>query len=229
MWSWTVLSPYRVAHDGLPRYCRIMRRQAGLRWTVGLTAATCLFLLGAYVVPGLTGASSGSSSGAGCVKPQSLTVMDGRGPSGAPWRVVATIEDNGGCASWLFGSEFKPTGKPPGTFLSRFAIPAHGQLSKRFTIAATDQGLPGERSFGGMVGSRVAKLRVTTSEGKREIIRPRLPSSQLLQRYAWLRGVRYFMHFYPARARVVSVALLDSSGRAVYTAKGQEGEFEGPT
>ena len=70
--------------------------------------------------------------------------------------------------------------------------------------------------------------KVLTKDGKEILIRPKLSPKSLRQDFVRLRGVRYFMRFYPAGERIAKVRLLDSKGNVRYSTKGFEGGFEGP-
>ncbi|MGN6258222.1 MAG: hypothetical protein ACTHN3_10815 [Solirubrobacterales bacterium] len=147
---------------------------------------------------------------------------------GQPWRITASIdkiERNGRCSYWFLKVNFKPQGVSPGSWTEGWGIPAGGHLPATATIDAYEEE-EGE-SVGGIVGSRVSRVVLTLSDGRKMLISPKDPSKELLKRFVWLHGLRYFLSFFPAGEHVRTAKLLDANGKVVYIAHSREGELIG--
>jgi hypothetical protein len=169
-------------------------------------------------------------------------VAHGDSPRGIPWTVTASIRDNGrNCSAWLLGFEFRSGRKPypyshsweaetnkhiptPGSFSWGWGIPAGGHLPNDFTISGQDENEGSERVFAGAAGGSVKSITLTMSSGQHMMIRPRLPSRVLRQRFVWLRNLRYFVSYYSLGRHVQEVTVRDAKGAV--TIRGDEGTFE---
>lgn len=167
-------------------------------------------------------------------------IAHGESAKGTPWTVAVSIRGNGGnCSSWLLGFEFRPDQKPysrrweaelsrkipmPGSFGWRWGIPAGGHLPNDFTISGQDEYEGSERVFAGAAGGSVKSITLTMSSGKHVVMRPRLPSQTLRQRFVWLRNLRYFVSYYSLGSHVQKVTVRSAEG--VFTIRGNEGAFE---
>ena len=162
---------------------------------------------------------------ANCITRHSVPIASGSSPSADTWTVEGTIGNNGNCREWLFGMEFsipKALNWGWGT-----GIPAGGHLSRGFDIDASDDLLEdgSYRVFSGSVGGEVAKIIATLSSGEHLVVHTKSPPAPLRSRVAWLRGVRYFVDYYPPTGFVSSVSLLSASGQLLYRESGSDGSF----
>lgn len=167
-----------------------------------------------------------SPAAAGCIERHSVPIASGSSPSGLPWKVEATIGNNGDCREWLFGMDFEVPGI--GYWGWATGIPAGGHLPETFMISASDrlQEDGSWRAFMGTVGGKVTRLVARLSSGKRIAIRPRLVPAQLRTHIAWLENTRYFIQYYPPTGFVTSISLFSASGRLLYRASNSaDGEF----
>lgn len=181
----------------------------------------------ASLVHAAVASSSRSFVAAQCIHRQKHLVADGKSPSGRQWTVTASIRDNGGCSTWLFSMDFRPSGTLRGSSRWSWRIPAGGHLSKKFTIDAQDESAGPNRAFYGAVGGRVKIIVLTTSNGKRLTVHPKLPSLALRERFVWLRNVRYVLRYYPSDQHVRVARLFNAQGDLVGRVGGSEGEFAG--
>jgi len=196
------------------------------RWVYGLLLLAGLYFLFAYVVQ-FSPAAPKEREPSTCIH-EKHELSHGRSPAGQPWRVVATIDNNGSCREWLLGVEFFPAGTYAGSWRGAWGIPAEGHLPRHFTISARDEIEDSERAFSGVVGSEAKTLVLVASDGKRSKINPKLPTVSMRRKFVWLRNMRYFVYFYSAGKSVRTVKLLDAQGRVVHTVQGIEGGFDGP-
>lgn len=167
-------------------------------------------------------------------------IAHGDSPNGIPWTVTASIRDSGrNCSAWLLGFEFRPDRKPyshsweaeinkqipmPGSFSWGWGIPVGGHLPNDFTISGRDEYEGSERIFAGAAGGSVKSITLTMTSGQHVVIRPRLPSRALRQRFVWLRNLRYFVSYYPLGSHVQKVTVRNAKG--VVTIRGDAGAFE---
>jgi len=70
-----------------------------------------------------------------------------------------------------------------------------------------------------MVEGEAVKLVATLSNNKHLVIRPQLPSAHLRRKVTWLRGIRYFVFFYPPEGFVTGVATFDRAGTMLFRDK----------
>lgn len=199
-----------------------------VKWGAGLFLVALLGVFLAYILPSLAGVPQAHRSGDRCIQLQRHHVASGRNPDGRMWIVSASIQGNEGCAAWLLGWQFAPSGTPAGSWSGKWSIPVGGHLGTGATIAAQDEIAGSTRVFSGVVGIRVQTITGRTSTGGQILIHPKLPSRAMRERYVWLRHARYFMRFYGRGSNIKSVTLRDSAGKVVYMAQGIEGSFEGP-
>lgn len=210
------------------RYSKKMPKSSGVRWGLLLLALASVYFLVAYVLQADPATSQSDSSSGTCVQSQHQLIAGGHSPAGKPWTITGTIRNNGGCNDWLFGMEFSPAGASAGSWRGAWGIPAAGHLSDNFTISARDESEGSERAFSGAAGVRVKTVMLTTSNGERLTIHPKLPPNRLRKRFVWLRNVRYFMRYYPTGQHAKVAKLFDSRGKLIYVVQGQEGGFDGP-
>lgn len=203
-----------------------MQISANSRWAIGLLGLAAVFMALVYVLPAVS-ASTEEAKGK-CIKPQQKLVDGGENPSGHRWTITATVRNNGNCDSWLFESRFVPASKPAGSFSFAWRIPTGGHLSDGFTIGARDEVSNSERVFGGVVNSRVSRIAVQMSNGEPLVVRPKLPTRELRERFVWLRNIRYAMRFYPAGSHAIKATLYSVDGKVVDQLDPLEGEFVGP-
>lgn len=196
---------------------------AGLLFVV----AGFYLLLTVFILPAFSNANGGATSAA-CTQAQKYEIATGVSPGGVNWSVTGTLKNNGGCESWLLGMNFEPSGTRRGSWSGAWQIPAGGHLPKKATIAAQDDASGHERCVSGVVGSSVNRIIFQVSGGKNLIIHPKLPSMAIRTKFAWLRGLRYFVRYYGARKHVTKVQLLGQHGQLIYVTSGEEGLFEGP-
>lgn len=211
------------------RYSKDMLKSSGTRWALLLLTFASVYFLVAYVLLADPATPQPESASGTCVKSQRQLIARGHSPAGAPWTVTGTIRNTGGCKYWLFGMEFVPAGKSAGSWRGAWAIPPRSRLSDRFTIGAWDEFEESERAFSGVSGARIRTVVVTTSNGERLTIHPKLPPDRLRRRFVWLRNVRYFMRYYPTGQHAKVARLFDSHGKLIHTVQGQEGGFTGPS
>lgn len=194
------------------------------RWAAGILVIVTLMLIAVYVLPAL--ADSGGSSDCEQVKSQDKTIATGTNPRGRTWRVKASTE--GDCKHSLLEWQFLPSGGLRGSWTGRWSIPTGGHMPKSATIAARDEVSDSARAFSGVVGGDVTKVLVSIKGKGTFVIHPRLPSKSLRQKFAWLRGVRYFMRFYPTGDAISRIKLQTRDGDVKFTAHAVEGSVEGP-
>lgn len=194
---------------------------------VGLFLLATIFLAGAYVVPSLSSSAGEDGRDSGCVDPTRVSVDHGRRANGNRWNVDSSVRNNGSCAHWLLGMHFSPIGTVQGSWKGAWDIPSKGHLSRSFTVSAQDESAGAERVISGVTGSRIRTVIVTTNSGNRVTLHPRLPSRDLRSRFVWLRGLRYFVRFYPTGQHAKAAVLKDAQGRVVSTVPAFEGTLEG--
>lgn len=185
----------------------------------------CIVLIGVLIAQPAAAGSLGPVGSKQCVRRQSHLVAAGKNPSGEHWTVAASIQNNGGCRAWLLRIEFRPSGTPRGSSRWGWRIPAGGQLSAKFMIQAQDEGTDSGRVRYGAVGVGVRKVVLTMSNGDQVLIHPKLFPLSMRERFSWLRGVRYFLRYYPAGEHVRVARLFDATGGLVRDERGSEGEF----
>jgi hypothetical protein len=201
-----------------------MTERSKKRWAIALAAVACAYLVTFYLVPRL--ASSGAAASSMCAREISSSIANGVGPSGAPWSIVASVENQDDCQSWLVRMDFRPTNVSRGSWKGAWAIPAQGSLSGRFGISAQDELVDGGRVISGIVGAKARNVTLTMDTGERLIVHPKLPPRALRKRFVWLRGLRYFIRFYPAGEHVASAGAPRVSAYPGFHVRGQEGWFE---
>jgi hypothetical protein len=77
--------------------------------------------------------------------------------------------------------------------------------------------------FSGFVEGEAVKLVATLSDNRRLVIHPKLPSAKLRRQVSWLRGVRYFVAYYPPEGFVTGLMTFDRVGTLLYRDKTWEG------
>jgi hypothetical protein len=163
-------------------------------------------------------------AGAHCIKRHQVPIAKGTSPTAWHWSVVGSIGNNGnGCRDWLFGMDFNLEGAV--NWGTSTGIPAGGELGRRPDVSASDNLLldGSDRVFSGMVDGEAVKLVATLSNNKGLIVRPKLPSTQLRRKVSWLRGVRYFVAYYPPEAFVTGVMTFNRAGTLLYRDRTFEG------
>lgn len=163
-------------------------------------------------------------AGASCIKRHQVTIAKGTSPSGWSWTVDGSIGNNGSdCGEWLFGMDFDLQGATRWGWGT--GIPAGGHLDRRFEMSASDDLLEdgSSRVFSGTVSGEVAKVVLTLSNNKHLAIRPKSPPPQLRRKVVWLRGVRYFVEYYPPEGFVTEVAEFSASGQLLHRDKSFDG------
>lgn len=200
------------------------RRRA--HWLFALAAA---YFAAFYVLPGFLASSGGEAASGQCV-PHREVGLDHGEHHGRPWRIIASvegIEHNGGCSFWFLKVRFSPQGIPRGSWTEGWGIPAGGHLPATATIGAGDYEEEDGRAVGGVVGSRVRSVVLKMSGGSTMVVHPKEPRKGLGSRFGWLRGLRYFLFFYPAGGHVKTIKLLDVNGDVIFTAHSEEGSLQG--
>jgi hypothetical protein len=172
------------------------------------------------------GAADGAGSGGRCISDEREKLSSGTGPSGRPWRIIATVRNNNGCDAWLLGAEFVPSGSSPGSWRGAWAIPAGGHLSANFAISARDDAQVAGRSVSGITGADVQSIVFTSTKGKHLTAEPKLPPQSLRQNNVWLRNLRYVIAFYPSGESLKKAKLLDRNGEVLTVVRAAEGAFE---
>lgn len=117
---------------------------------------------------------------------------------------------------------FTPSGTRAGSWSWGRWIENGGHLPDGFGIVGEDEISEVGRVFSGFVGGRIRTVAVTLSNGKHLTIHPKLPRLRQRDRFVWLRGLRYFVRFYPVGGRAKVVKLLDANGK-VLEVKGGRG------
>lgn len=184
------------------------------------------YLTAFYVMPGFLASSDGEGASAPCISHREVRLDHGE-HYGRPWRITASIEKNGGCSYWLLKVNFFPQGIPRGSWTGGWGIPAGGHLPATATIGAGDYEEEDGRAVSGVVGSRVRTVVLKLSGGRAMAVHPKDPSKGLRRRFVWLRGLRYFLRFYPAGKHVKTAKLLDANGKVIFTAHSEDGELQG--
>lgn len=157
------------------------------------------------------------SAGAHCIKRHQVAIAKGTSPTGWNWSVDGSIGNNGRCGGdWLFGIDFNLEGAIG--WGTSTGIPPGGELGRRPEVSASDNLLidGSDRVFSGMVEGEAVKLVATLSNDKRLVIHPKLPSAKLRRNVGWLRGIRYFVSYYPPEGFVTAVRTFDRAGTLLY-------------
>ncbi len=118
---------------------------------------------------------------------------------------------------------FHPFGHPGLIWSSGYGVPIGGSLSSTFVIDSTQVKGSADIPYGGVTSRKVAVVEAETRNGGWTKIEPVLP--QMSDPPRWLRNVRYFMAFLPAKVERIRVR--DRAGRVLY--RGREtvfGEFD---
>lgn len=162
----------------------------------------------------------------GCVKRQAAVLKTAASPSGEPWIVTAVKRRNGQrCDEWLFQVKFRlPTVV---SWAAAATIPVGGHTARDFTVSALDAGVPDgvERVFSGYVGRETAKVVAVLEDGSRVRIKPKYPPVCLRKRFVWMRGFRYFVHYYAGEKEVAAITTYAGNGRLIYRADADGGTF----
>lgn len=155
-------------------------------------------------------------AGAHCIKRHQVPIAKGSSPAGWHWAVDGSIGNNGNCREWLFGMDFNLEGATNWGWST--GIPAGGELGRHTTVDAFDNLLldGSDRVFSGTVEGEAVKVVATLSNGKHLVVHPELPSAELRRQVTWLRGVRYFVAYYPPEGFVTGVATFDRAGTLIY-------------
>jgi hypothetical protein len=190
-----------------------------------LAAATVLG--GAVLAIGATNQKGATAPD--CIHSKPQKVSSGIGPKGIPWGIRATVKPNDSCKSWLLSVSFLPFAKKGPSWRSGIGIEKGGILPSDFAVRAQDIEGPAASAFSGLTGSSMRKIIVRTGDGDSWAIRPRPVSRTLQSHFVWLRGLRYFMRFYPLGAHVTSIVVKDSRGKVAYRGRrGAFGNFQSP-
>lgn len=192
---------------------------------VGIVGVLLVLLTSAVVAQVSMASSAKPFEAVRCIPPQKRLIADGRSPGNKRWTVTAAIRNNGNCRAWLLSMDFRPLGTLRGSSRWAWMIPADGHLSRKFTINAQDESADSDRVFYGAVGLRVKSIKLIMSNGKRVVVRPKLPSLALRERFVWLRNVQYVLRYYSAGEHVRVAKLFNARGGVVDGVRGQEGEF----
>ncbi|HET8814504.1 MAG TPA: hypothetical protein VFM51_06075 [Solirubrobacterales bacterium] len=145
-----------------------------------------------------------------------------------PWRIKA---------SRLMGMNPDQPRRP--YLLSTFSIgdPSDGSgyssamplpISQRFVFNANAGGYTGEypeNDLSGVTASRAVELQVEMNDGAVLTVVPVLPPRSLRQRFAWLRGLRFFDAFFSASQRAKVVTAFSQSGAVLGRSKSHRGRF----
>lgn len=209
------------------RYPAGMHKSPRVQWGFLLLGLASTYFLLTYVLPAVSSSSQGVPASGTCIHRQHHLIAKGRSPGDRRWTVTGTIRNSGSCGYWLFGMNFVFSGPNAGAWRGAWGILAGGHLSNSFTIGAQDETESSEQVFSGVVGSRVKTILLTISNGDRLVIHPKLPRQRLRKRFVWLRSMRYFVHYYNTGQHVKVARLLNSQGEIIFTARGEEGVFEG--
>jgi hypothetical protein len=189
---------------------------------MGTLCRVCLATL--VVLMGLAGSVRGEE--AICIRPQKVPLLREPTGEGDLLKVTASVRPNGGrCGRWLFQVAFQMPDVV--SFSAATGIPVGGHTSVRYPINALDSGAPEgvKRAFGGYVGASVTRIVARLEDGSELQVTPVSPDEQLRRRYRWLRGMRYFAHYYEAPSGVEVVELYSADGELLFEESGQDGAF----
>jgi hypothetical protein len=199
-----------------------MNRMSGSDHRRGQRSLWLLLLIALMFITPSVSASRNSA----CISPKRTEISQGPSPSGQPWRVRASVRDNGSrCDEWLFQVQFQfPNGK---SWAAGMAIPPRGHTSRYFWLSALDlkEIEAGESVFSGLTNRETALLVATLEDGSRREVRPRVPPAELRRTRVWLRSFRFFVWYHPPQHRVEAVSLFSRGGRLLYRARGHAGVF----
>jgi hypothetical protein len=204
-----------------------MISQANRRWAFGFIAVAAAYLLSFYVVPAFLSNSDGQSRSEECIPYQKVGLDHGE-HQGIPWRISASIEKierKGRCPYWFLKVKFSPKGLARGSWIEGWSVPVGGHLPLDATIDAYEA--EDGRSLGGVVGAQVRSVVLEMSGGRTIVVHPKDPREILLQRFVWLRNLRFFFSFQPAGEHVTGAKLLNGKGKVIHTIRSQEGELNG--
>jgi len=192
---------------------------------IGVVVVLLAFVMSAVFVHVAIASPHAMLSAKRCVLPQEHLIAEGKNPNGKRWTVTGSVHDNGGCRSWLFSMDFRPSGTLTGSSRWAWRIPAGGHLPTNFTMNAQDESAGSVRAFYGAVGIRIKAIQLIMGNRKHIVVRPKLAPLALRERFVWLRNVRYFVRYYSPGEQVRDARLLNAQGGLIGVVRGEEGEF----
>jgi hypothetical protein len=177
-------------------------------------------VLGALLVaPAVSNAACG-------VKPKHVVFAEGTGPNGETWSAEAGIKKNGTCPSWLFQVGFRFSGGF--NWGSGTEIPVGGHTEPRADISGTVGPISREADEGaafGYVGAEVTMIRLKMSDGTSVEIHPKFPPERLRKKFVWMRGIRYFVAWYPGHGYLKEDWAFNKAGTLIHRNLHAEGDF----
>lgn len=190
-------------------------------------ALACAVIIGVVVCVAIGAAVPGSGQSAAClVRPQRSVIARGRSPEGRWWRIAGLLRNDARCRSRMLEFDFLPFGHSGPGWNYGHEVPIGGSLSSSFVIASQDLEGPKEVSFGGITTRRSALVEFTTGSGVWVKIKPERPQMGDAAEAGWLRNVRYFLEYLPARESVKRVRVRDRAGRVIYEGREALGGFD---
>lgn len=193
------------------------------RLTVSVVCVALMCVAGAGVVVHAATGSADSGPGACQKHRRRALVGHGQSASGQKWYIVARLENNSGCHSRMLESSFHPFGHSGTVWGVGCGVPIGGSLSSTFVISSRQLKGAGEVAYGGVTSAKVATVEALTRHGEWIRFEPQRPQLSIVPN--WLRNVRYFMEYLPAKVERIRVR--DRTGRVLY--QGGEsifGEFD---
>lgn len=172
------------------------------------TLVAALILVSVAVVGALAAVAFGfDDDGPDCASAPQV-IGTGGVPGSGQWSVEASTKPDGGCEIRLLTVAFRPFGTPPGSWSAGRSLLADNTYGEPLVIEALNE----STAFSGIVGPRVAALKMTFASKATAVVYPRSAPKRLRRRFPWLRAFRFFVTFTRPREPVRKVALLDSRG-----------------
>jgi hypothetical protein len=160
--------------------------------------------------------------GPGCASAPQV-IGTGSVPGGGQWSVEASTKANGGCEHRLLTVSFTPFGTPAGSWSTSRDILADNSFSEPPAVEALNE----STAFSGIVGPRVAAVKVTFDSNASAVVHTRSAPRRLRRHSPWLGAFRFFVTFARPRERVQKVVLLDSKGKVILVVpRSSEGFFK---
>jgi hypothetical protein len=194
-----------------------------LRGNTGWRCSVAIGIL-AFVV-GIASVKDATAREDSCLRPTQTRIASGVSPESHRWTISSTARSAAGCSRWLLEVRARPLGGTRGSWREAWSIPAGGHLTNAFGIDAIDEERSRGRVISGVTGPNVATLELQSVDGGSRSIRTRPVRPGLAAKRPWLRGLRYFILFYPDAQRVVRIRLVARKGEVLATSSGQEGRF----
>ncbi|HEX8689118.1 MAG TPA: hypothetical protein VF729_02620 [Solirubrobacterales bacterium] len=170
---------------------------------------------------------SGASACA-CGEPGGIVVAKGQSLYGVPWRIRAKLERSNVFDSRAVEVHFSIGRKgdySSAGYFSRLPLPLPPAFVFKATAGEEITDFP-ESDITGIAKRRVAWLMVEMGDGDSLTVRPTLAAPELLKRFPWLRGLRFFDAFFPAGQEPRTITAFDHDGQVLDQLRRHRGAFQ---